>query len=167
MSMLSVQTLAILAHIMASALWIGTMVFFLVVLGPAVHELEPRLAIKVLNRGRIGFETISWIAIGTLLLTGIFNLLTQLSMGGGLTSRAYFILLSIKLLFFSAMVVHHCLQVFKYAPVIASLTAQLAGTSGPWPEPLLSHWRRWFLLLKINAVLGPLVVLLGINLVRS
>lgn len=165
--MLSAQPLAVLLHIAASALWIGTMVFFLVVLGPAVHELEPRLAIRILNRGRIGFEIGSWIAIATLLLSGIFNLLTQLSTGNGLPTPTYFALLSIKLLFFSAMVVHHCLQVFKYAPAIAGLTAQLAGTSGAWPEPLLSHWRRWFLLLKINAVLGPLVVLLGMNLVRS
>jgi hypothetical protein len=32
---------------------------------------------------------------------------------------------------------------------------------------LLSQWRRWFLLLKINAALGPIVVLLGLALTQN
>jgi hypothetical protein len=47
------------------------------------------------------------------------------------------------------------------------LTKQLPLNAIAWPEPLLSHWRRWFLLLKINAGLGPLAVLLGLALVKS
>jgi hypothetical protein len=65
------------------------------------------------------------------------------------------------------MVVHHCLQVFKYGPKIASLTAQLPAVTNSWPEPLLTHWRKWFLLLKINAALGPVVMFLGIALLKS
>jgi len=63
--------------------------------------------------------------------------------------------------------VHHCLQVFKYGPRIASLTKQLPVALVTWPEPLLSHWRRWFLLLKLNAAFGPIVVLLGLTLVKG
>jgi hypothetical protein len=59
------------------------------------------------------------------------------------------------------------LQVFKYAPRIATLTKQLPAAPATWPEPLLSNWQRWFLLLKLNAALGPIVVLLGLALVRS
>jgi len=68
---------------------------------------------------------------------------------------------------FGAMLVHHCLQVFKYAPTIARLTEQLPQSFDAWPEPLLTYWRRWFLLLKINAALGPIVVLLGLALVKN
>ena len=57
--MLPLESLATLIHIVAVALWVGAMVFFLVVLGPSVNALEPRIAIRTLNRGRIGFETIS------------------------------------------------------------------------------------------------------------
>ena len=165
--MIAWQALSLMLHVIAIALWLGAMVFFLVVLGPAVYELEPRIAITTLNRGRIGLEFISWIAIGLLLLTGIFNLLARASAATIVIGETYAVILGVKLFFFAAMVVHHCLQVFKYAPAIADLTARLPHDLESWPEPLLSHWRRWFLLLKINAALGPLVVLLGLNLAKN
>lgn len=154
-------------HLIALALWLGGIVFFLVVLGPAVQELTPRNAVKTLNRGRIGLETLSWIAIGLLLGTGIFNLMVRLPAAGATLGESYGIILGVKLFIFGAMVVHHCLQVFKYAPTIASLTTTLPETLSAWPEPLLSNWRRWFLLLKINAALGPIAVLLGLALAKS
>jgi putative copper export protein len=158
---------SLLIHLIALALWLGGIVFFLVVLGPAVHELEPGIAITTLNQARLGLETGSWIAIGLLLLTGIFNLLVRTSAAGAEIGQSYGITLGIKLFVFGAMVVHHCLQVFKYAPPISGLTVQLPQGVTFWPEPLLSHWRRWFLLLKINAALAPVAVLLGLALAKS
>ena len=157
----------LLIHLVALALWLGGIVFFLVVLGPAVHELEPRIAVTTLNQGRLGLETASWIAIGLLLLTGVFNLLGRARPDGASMSESYGILLGIKLFVFGAMVAHHCLQIFKYAPAISALTAQLPKSMDAWPEPLLAHWRRWFFLLKINAALGPIAVLLGLALAKS
>ena len=52
------------------------------------------------------------------------------------------------------------------APAIAKLTSELPELSNHWPEGLLGQWRRWFLLLKINAALGPIAILLGLNLVK-
>jgi putative copper export protein len=160
-------SLSLLIHLIALALWLGGIVFFLIVLGPAVQELEPRLAITTLNQGRLGLEMASWIAIGLLLLTGIFNLVERVPASGAHVGETYGIILGVKLFLFAAMVVHHCLQVFKYAPAISSLTAELPHGLTAWPEPLLSHWRRWFLLLKINAALGPIVVLLGLALATN
>lgn len=156
-----------LIHLAALALWLGGMVFFLIVLGPAVRDLEPKIAVATLNQGRLGLETATWTAIGLLLLTGIFNLFARLSGSGGALGESYGILLGIKLFVFGAMVAHHCLQVFKYAPEIAKLTAALPPVLSAWPEPLLAHWRRWFLLLKINSALAPLAVLLGVSLADS
>jgi putative copper export protein len=153
-------------HLIAQALWLGGIVFFLVVLGPAVQELEPKLAIKTLDRGRTGLETVSWIAIGLLLASGIFNLVVR-AQAGTMPGEAWGILLGAKLLLFSAMVVHHSLQVFKYGPVMSRLVAQLPRSVPAWPESLLSQWRRWFLLLKINAALGPIAVLLGLALTKN
>jgi putative copper export protein len=159
--------LSTMVHLIAIAMWLGGIVFFLVVSGPAVHELEPNIAIKTMNQARIGLENLAWIAIGLLLLTGIVNLLARLPPTGSMFSRAFAIVLSVKIILFGAMVLHHGLQVFKYAPTIAQLTADLPRGLNAWPEPLLSHWRRWFLLLKINAALGPIVVLLGLALVKN
>jgi len=147
-------------------MWIGAMVFFLIVIGPAVHEMEPSIAIRTMNRGRSGFESLSWIAIGMLLITGIVNL----AMRGPATAgpgHLYVMLLSGKLFLFLAMTVHHCLQVFKYAPRIAQQTAALGAATGEWPEALLGDWRRWFMLLKLNAGIGPVAVLLGLALAKS
>ena len=160
-------SLSLLIHLLALALWLGGIVFFLVVLGPAVHELEPRIAVATLNQGRLGLEAASWIAIGLLLLTGILNLVARVPQTGAGLSESYGIFLGIKLFVFAAMVVHHCLQVFKYAPVISGLTAQLPQDAASWPEPLLFHWRRWFFLLKINAALGPIAVLFGLALAKG
>lgn len=159
-------SLSLLLHLIAIALWLGGIVFFLVVSGPAVFELEPRIAIKTMNQGRIGLELISWTAIALLLLTGIINLVLRNQAAAAPLGESYAILLGAKLFLFGTMALHHGLQVFKYAPRIAALTAEIKPDTTEWPEPLLSHWRRWFLLLKINAGLGPIAVLLGVALVR-
>lgn len=155
-----------LLHLAAIALWLGAMVFFLVVMGPAVHEMEASIAIRVLNRARIGFEAISWTGIGLLFVTGIVNLALR-NPAAGVPDVAYMILLGGKLFVFLAMTVHHCLQVFKYAPIIAQQTAAMDPGATAWPEPLLSDWRRWFMLLKLNAGLGPVAVLLGLALAKG
>ena len=160
-------SLSLLIHLFAVALWLGGIVFFLVVMGPAVHELEPNIAIRTMNQARIGLEMISWTAIGLLLVTGIVNLLIRTQATAAAPSGTYAVILGIKLFLFGAMIVHHALQIFKYAPTIAALTAELAPNTRAWPDHLLAHWRRWFLLLKINAALGPVAVLLGLALVKG
>ncbi len=160
-------SLSVLLHLVAAALWLGAIVFFLVVSGPAVHPLEPSIAIKAMNQGRIGLERISWAAIGVLLLTGITSLIVRSRAAGPTLSTSEVIFVSAKLFLFGAMATHHGLQVFKYAPHISALTATIPPDAAEWPEPLLAHWRRWFLLLKINAGLGPIAVLLGLTLGRG
>lgn len=161
------HTLSLALHLIAIALWLGGIVFFLIVVGPAVQQLEPKIAIKTMNQARIGLENMSWTAIGLLVLTGAFSLVARSQMNVAPLDQVYLYTLGAKLVVFLTMAVHHCLQVFKYAPAISSLTRQLPLNTIAWPEPLLSHWRRWFLLLKINAALGPIAVLLGLALVKS
>jgi putative copper export protein len=158
-------TLSLFFHLVGLALWLGGIAFFLVVLGPAVHDLQPGAGIRALNHGRFSLEAISWVGIALLLITGITNLILQEPSTP--QDNFYTIALAVKLFLFAAMLVHHCLQVFKYGPKIASLTAELPADADSWPEPLLAYWRKWFLLLKINAALGPIVTLLGVALIKS
>jgi uncharacterized membrane protein len=161
------HTLSLFLHLVGIALWLGGIAFFLVVFGPAAHDLHPRISMRTLNQGRISLEAVSWAGIALLLITGIINLALRAQALSAAQDHLYGIVLSVKLLLFVAMGVHHGLQVFKYAPKIASLTAQLPAGIDSWPEPLLTYWRKWFLLLKINAAIGPVVVLLGIALART
>jgi putative copper export protein len=158
--------LSLLLHLLALAMWLGGIAFFLIVFGPAVHELKPVLGLRLLNRGRITFEVLSWTAIGLLVLTGILNLVLRSEMTAGDLGRYYLTILSVKLLLFVAMLVHHTLQVFNYGPKITALTNDSAMTIDSWPEPLRSHWQKWFMFLKINATIGPIAALLGLALVR-
>lgn len=160
------HTVSLLLHLIAFAMWIGAMVFFLIVMGPAVHEMEPSIAMRTMNRGRMGLETISWFGIALLFVTGIANLALR-GQSPAAPGGIYMIVLGGKLFLFFAMMVHHFLQVFKYAPRIAAQTAALNNQPSAWPEALLSDWRRWFLLLKLNAGLGPVAVLLGLALTKS
>jgi uncharacterized membrane protein len=163
--MSSWHLLSLWLHLIALAFWLGGIVFFLVVFAPAVRELNPGMGIRALNQGRINLEAISWAAIALLLVTGIINLILRKQ--GGPDGQFYTIILSIKLFLFFAMVVHHCLQVFKYTPIIAALTEKISPETDSWPEPLLSLWQKWFVLLKINAGIGPIVTLLGLALIKS
>ncbi len=141
--------------------------FFLFVFAPSIRSLPHHTGIVLLNRGRRNFQTASWIFIGLLLLTGIANFLLS-GRAAGLTrltlDSTYSLFLATKLFFFMAMVVHHCIQAFKYSPRIETLTAQTPAEVSSWPDNLQAHWHRWFLLMKINGVVGPMVLILALGL---
>jgi len=152
-------------HLVSVAVWLGGIVFFLVAFGPAAHRLRPAEGVRTLNRGREALQTLSWIAIHLLLLTGVVNFALRATTSGADLGFVYYATLAVKLLLSAAMIFHHALQSFKYAPRIASLTDGTGDDSiDAWPEPLLAAWRKWFVLLKINAALGAVVLLLGVAL---
>ena len=112
------------------------------------------------------FEALSWTGIALLFLTGILNLVLRSEITAGDVGQHFLAILSVKLVLFVAMVIHQALQVFKYGPKITALTNDSAMTIDSWPEPLRSHWRKWFMFLKINATIGPIATLLGLALVK-
>jgi len=162
----SFYALSLWLHILSVALWIGSMLFLLIVFGPAVHALSPGTGVRVLDQGRQRFERLSWIAIGFLLFTGILNLVSHAMTSGSPPGVGYYSVLGIKLVLFLAMIFHHCLQAFKYGSKMTALTAEAPEELESWPEPLLSHWKKWFMLLKINATLGTILLFLGLALSR-
>lgn len=154
-------------HVISLAVWIGGIGFFLFVFAPGAHSLPAGPAIRVLDNGRKSLQTLSWIAINLILITGVLNLVARGAATGFQFGPGYYPILAIKLFLFLAMVFHHSLQAFKYAPLLASLTSQATPELQSWPEPLLSLWTKWFTLLKINAALGLIVLFLGLALARS
>lgn len=151
-------------HLSAVVLWIGAIAFFLFVFAPATRTLPPAAAIQALDRGRRSLELLSWVAINLLWLTGLGNLAARGLERGFPLDAPYHWMLAIKIVLFLAMVFHHCLQAFRYSPQIATLTARAAHGGESWPDPLLAAWKKWFSLLKINAALGPVILLLGLAL---
>ena len=160
------QILSLGLHLTSLALWLGGMVFFLIVFGPAVNDLQPGMAIRILDSGRKKLEAISWTAISVLAITGIINLILRQTSGPGV-GEFYAIGLSIKLMVFGAMLYHHAVQVFRYGPAITALTVATPEAALSWPEPLRVQWQKWLTLLKINAVLGPIGTVMGLVLLKS
>ncbi len=146
-------------HLLSAAAWVGGMIFFLFVFGPAARSLAPSERLRALNHGRESFQKLSWIAILLLFLTGALNFYFRAAAGGSHFGPGYYSILGIKLLLFVAMIFHHSLQAFKYGPRLAS--AKIEDTGGAWPEPLVAAEKKWFTLLKINMTLGVIVLLLG------
>ena len=161
------HTLSLLLHLVALALWLGGIGFFLAAFGPAVNALEAGAAMRSLNQGRVAFEGVAWTGITLLMLTGGVNLVLRSQFTGAHLGQTYMIILAIKLFLFVAMLVHHTLQVFKYGPKIAALTREIPADGAVWPAPLRAHWQKWFILLKLNAGLGLVVMLLGVLLMEN
>jgi len=161
------QTLSLGLHLAGLSLWLGGAIFFIVVFGPVVNDLQPGMAIRILNHGRISLEAVSWTGISVLLVTGLVNLILREQASPSGLGQFYIIALSIKLVLFGAMVYHQGLQVFKYGARIAAMTAATPEESLSWPEPLRAHWQKWFTLLKINATLGPVATIIGLMLLKS
>ncbi len=161
------HALSLLLHLLALALWLGGMAFFLAAFGPALKDLPASAAMRSLNHGRMAFESVAWIGITLLMITGGVNLVLRSQVTGAHLGRTYMIIVAIKLFLFVAMLVHHTLQVFKYGSKIAALTNETPADSTAWPEPLRALWKRWFMLLKLNAGLGLVAMLLGVLLMES
>lgn len=160
------HTVTLGLHLAGLAFWLGGMVFFLVVFGPSVDTLQPGVAVRILDHGRKKFEAVSWAGISLLIITGMVNLIFR-QVGGPGFGQFYLVALSIKLIVFGAMVYHHALQVFKYAPGISAMTETTPLDSFSWPEPLRARWQKWLTLLKINATLGPIATVMGLILLKS
>ena len=164
---MSWQTFSLGLHLGALALWLGGIIFFLVVFSPVLKEIEPGVAMRMLNNGRRSLEAVAWTGISLLLITGIVNLVLRRQAGASSLGQFYLIALSIKLILFAVMVYHHGLQVFKYGAQITVMTAGVPHDSPSWPEALRAEWQKWFTLLKVNATLGPIVTLMGLVLLKS
>ena len=160
------QLLSYTLHLASLILWLGSMVFFLVVFAPAVNQLEAGTAVRVLDRGRKHFEALSWAGISGLVVTGIVNLILRQTSGPG-AGEFYALGLAIKMILFGAMIYHQALQTFKSGPVIAAMTKTTPEDALSWPEPLSAQWQKWLTLLKINATLGPIGTVMGLVLLKS
>ncbi len=65
-------------HLIAVVTWIGGLLFFPLVLRPALQSLpSDSQKAEILRRVGLRFRTIGWISLITLILTGAFNILTE------------------------------------------------------------------------------------------
>jgi len=67
--------LVVWLHVLAAAVWIGSMAFFVVVVVPVVRRAENRAAApRLLHALGLRFRALGWVALGVLIATGVANL---------------------------------------------------------------------------------------------
>lgn len=72
---MTLYALSVWIHVLAAAVWVGSMMFFAVAVVPVVRRQEVRNAVPSLVR-LIGarFRALGWVSLGTLVVTGTVNL---------------------------------------------------------------------------------------------
>lgn len=124
---LSFPTLILWLHLLGVVVWIGGLIFQLMVVVPTL-KLEPFL----LDRLRYGvslavrFRYVMWPAVGLVLLTGFYNVINVLyaiSQAGGRVPSGFISVLGVKLSLVVAMIVLQTLQRFAVHPRLVTTLA--------------------------------------------
>lgn len=137
-------------HILAAVIYIGGMLFIALVLGPYARSLDPARRIEIFVKTGQRFRSLSWVAIGVLVITGFGNLSFRGRWVLDVTQPLFW-----KLLLVAVMVVFSFLHDFVLGPR-ALANPEAAFLRG------LSGW-----LGRLNVLLGLGVLYLAMRLARG
>lgn len=166
--MRALYLLSVWLHIMAAAVWIGGMVFLVLVLLPVVRRrMHEGTAPGLIHWTGLRFRTVGWVCMGFLVLSGILNLALR-GIGwshlwdGGLWRSAFGRILGIKLLLVSAILLLGAGHDFIIGP---RATARWQAHPSSPEARRLRRQAAW--LGRLSLLLSLLVVALGVMLVRG
>jgi len=135
-------------HVLATAVWIGGMLFMKLVLMPALQAIDPAQRGRLMGAVAKRFTMVVWASVAVLLVTGYLKtpgeLLLSAEAGYGMT-------LLVKHAMIAVMIVVGLVITFVVAPKMKAL-APAAGS--PPPPALLAAQKRLDLLSAVNTVLG-------------
>lgn len=143
-----------LVHLLATAAWIGGMVFIKAILAPSLAVLEPPQRGRVMAGVARRFTILAWTSTALLAVTGILKSPAGLL---GDTTTGVGLLLTVKVALFGAMVVVGSVITFGVAPKLVALAPAPGSAPGPaW----VRAQRTLDALSGVNALLG--LAILGI-----
>ena len=154
-------------HVLAALLWLGGMLFLGVVGAPVLRAIEPpALRQRLFHELGRRFRTVGWIAIATLVVTGVLLLRARglLHWSGVFGSAAFWrttlgTVLAAKLATVVTMIVVSAVHDFLLGPA--------AGRATPGSPTAIALRRRAALLARINALVGVLLVIAAVRLARG
>lgn len=158
--------LVVTIHVLAAMLWLGGMFFLAVVGAPTLRAIEPpALRQKLFQELGQRFRGVGWIAIATLVVTGIGNLYFRgwLHWRGALGDAGFWRTgtghaLACKLVAVTAMITVSAVHDFVLGPA--------AGRMRPGTPDAIRLRRRAAWLARTNALLGLIVVIAAVRLAR-
>jgi len=160
--------LSIWVHILAASVWMGGMVFLVLILVPAIRQ--PRysgIAASLIRWTALRFRWVGWICLGLLLLSGTFSLAyrgfgwTDL-WDGKLWQGSFGRILGVKLLLVAVIFVASAFHDFAIGPRATELWQQNPGSAKALRLRRQAAW-----LGRVNLLLALVVVALGVMLVRG
>ncbi len=142
------------AHLLATATWIGGMIFMKAILLPSLAVLEPPQRGRLMGAVARRFTVLAWTSVVLLAATGFLKAPDGLL---GDTTTDVGVLLTVKLALFAGMVVVGLAITFGVAPKLVAL----APTPGAAPSPaFLKAQKALDGLSAVNALFG--LAILGI-----
>ncbi len=160
--------LTVWVHILAAAVWIGGMVFLVVVLVPVTRRPEYRgVAASLIHWTSLRFRWIGWLCLGLLLLTGTFNLIQRGFGWGDLWSGRLWEglsggILAVKLLLLGVVFLLSALHDFIIGPRATAL-----WRSNPVSLEAMRLRRQAIWIGRLNLLLALIAVAFGVMLVRG
>ena len=159
--------ITVTAHVLAALIWLGGLFFFGLVGAPVLRGVDPpELRQHLFNVLGTRFRTVGWVAIATLLLTGVANLHFRgwLAWDGVLGTAAFWRTpagqaLGVKLIVVVVLVTVSAIHDFVVGPAASRVPA---GT----PEALALR-RRAAWLGRLNAMAGLVLVVAAVRLART
>ena len=167
------RQVVLFVHLMAAMFWIGEMLMIGLVLGPISRSLGAEERSRLFQAVGRRSLPLAWIAIGTLIVTGILNLYYMNISFGMLVTPAFYrspfgMDLDIKLLAVLAMLVVSVVHDFYVARRNSELRRQVAAANEPPGDLLVAQQRMRTLasrLGRLNMLLALIVLFCAAGLV--
>lgn len=154
---MSLHTLNLFVHVLATVVWAGGMIFLGPIAAPALRRIEPpsarAQAFQAVGRR---FRPVAWTCIALLVVTGILNLFFLRVDLGNLLASGFGHALLTKLVLVAVVIVLSALHDFVWGPRAFAL--------GPDHPEGQRYRRRSIAIAKVNTVLVLLIVFLGVGL---
>ena len=139
-------------HLLATAAWIGGMIFMKAILVPSLAVLEPSQRGRLMGSVAKRFTALAWSSVALLALTGLAKAPEGLL---GDTTTDVGLLLTVKIALFGVMVVVGTVITFAVAPKLVAL----APAPGSAPSPAFVKAQKALDALSgANALLGLVIV---------
>lgn len=154
--------ISVFIHIIAATIWIGGMIFFVIVLLPAIKN-HPEKAMLIHTVG-LKFRMIGWPVLFLLLITGLYNMnVRQIGFSlQELTDNKYGRMILYKLAIFLTTVVISAIHDFYIGTKATELWMKNNNESDPGRFRALARWAG-----RINLLLALAAAGIGIAFVRG
>jgi len=147
-------------HLTSAALWVGSLLYLALAFAPGLGKAEAQERTRILGALIPRFSNLAFVAVAVLILTGAYATWANVPSVSAARATPYGRVLAIKLLLLIPLLVVAAVNLLSLRPRLAGAATSGATASAAWPLQ-----RRFFRLVRSEAVLGSAVLLAAAILV--